>query len=139
MKLFFYGVLQEGFGPDGGDWPFLTGLGLGAPATTLGALYVIPTPSGWHPALILTQARYSTIVHGTIHEASAVDIAAVDAFERADYTRKAVPVDGWDGYSDTQADAYLWTADLPQGAELIASGNFAEWLKETGRSIYSGG
>ena len=136
--LFFYGVLQEGLGPDGGDWPFLEGLGLGAPATVQGALYAIPTDCGWHPALIPTQARFATIVHGSIHEASEVDIAAVDAFEGADYARQAISVDGWDGYGDTQADAYIWTAQLPEGAEPIASGNFAEWLKETGRPVYSG-
>ncbi len=138
QHLFFYGVLQEGLGPDGGDWPFLRGLGLGAPATVQGALYAIPAGSGWHPALILTQARYSTIIHGTIYDASEVDIAAVDAFEGADYARQSISVDGWDGYGETQADAYIWTADLPPGAEVIASGNFAEWLKETGRDCYSG-
>lgn len=137
--LFFYGVLQDGLGPDGGDWPFLTGLGMGAPATTQGALYAIPDPNGWFPALIPTQARFSTIVHGTLHEASAVDIAAIDAFEGEGYSRQTVPVDGWDGYGDTVADAYVWTADLPDGAKPIASGNFAEWLKETGRQAYSGG
>lgn len=131
--LFFYGILQEGLG----DWPFLRGLGLGAPATTQGALYAIPGRSGWFPALILTQARYSTIIHGTLHEASAVDIDAVDAFEGADYARQSIPVDGWDGYGETEADAYIWTADLPAGTEPIASGNFAEWLKETGRAPYS--
>lgn len=136
--LFFYGVLQEGLGPDGGDWPFLRGLGLGAEATTTGALFGIPARSGWFPALILTQARYSTIIHGMIHEASGVDIEVVDAFEGADYTRQPVLVDGWDGYGETQADAYVWTSDLPQGAERIESGNFAQWLKETGRKPYSG-
>ena len=137
--LFFYGVLQEGLGPDGGDWPFLKGLGLGAPATTQGALYAIPYGDEWFPALILTQARYSTIVHGMIHEASYVDMDPVDKFEGDSYTRQPVRVDGWDGYGDTQADAYIWTDELPEGAEFIASGNFAEWLKETGRRVYSGG
>ena len=137
--LFFYGVLQEGLGPDGSDWPFLKGLGMGAPATTQGALYAIPYGQEWFPALILTQARFSTVVHGAIHEASLVDIGPVDAFEGDSYTRQAVPVDGWDGYGETMADAYIWTDDLPEGAEPIPSGNFAEWLEETGRKAYSGG
>ena len=136
--LFFYGILQDGLGPGGGDWPFLTGLGLGAPATTQGTLYGIPASDGWYPALIPTQARFASVVHGMIHEAGAVDLAAVDAFEGEDYARTAIPVDGWDGYGETQADAYLWTAELPVGAELIASGNFAEWLRETGRRPWSG-
>lgn len=136
--LFFYGILQDGLGPGGGDWPFLAGLGLGSPATTTGALYAIPGEGGWFPALVLTQARFSTIVHGAIHEASAVDIAAVDAFEGAEYTRTSVPVDGWDGYGETQAHAYVWTAELPEGAVPIASGNFVQWLSETGNAAWSG-
>ncbi|MEM1195781.1 MAG: gamma-glutamylcyclotransferase family protein [Pseudomonadota bacterium] len=131
--LFFYGVLREDMSALGADWPFLTGLGLGSPATTTGALYAIPSGSAWYPALILTQARYSTIVHGTIHEAGSVDLAAIDAFEGADYARQPVDVDGWDGYGDTQAEAYVWTADLPEGAELIGHGDFVRWLQETGR------
>ena len=136
--LFFYGVLQEGLGPDGGDWPFLKGLGLGAPATTQGALYAIPTDHGWHPALILTQARYSTVVHGMIHEASHVDMGPVDAFEGESYTRQPVPVDGWDGFGETEADAYVWTGELPPGAEPIAGGNFVEWLEAMGRKAFAG-
>lgn len=135
--------MQDGLGPDGGDWPFLSGLGLGAPATTQGALYAIPasegqSETGWYPALIPTQARFATIVHGTIHDAGDVDLAAIDAFEGADYARTPVAVDGWDGYGETEADAYVWVADLPAGAEPIASGNFADWLNETGRKPWSG-
>lgn len=141
--LFFYGILQEVLGPDGGDWPFLAGLGMSAPATTTGALYAIPAAggegaTGWFPALVLTHARYSTVVHGMIHDAGEVDLAAVDAFEGAEYTRQPVAVDGWDGFGETLADAYVWTADLPDGAEPIASGNFAEWLAQTGRRPWSG-
>ena len=137
--LFFYGVLQEGLGPDGGDWPFLKGLSMGAPATTQGALYAIPYGDEWFPALILTQARYSTIVHGMIHEAGHVDMGPVDEFEGDSYTRQPIPVDGWDGYGDTEADAYIWTDDLPEGAIPIPDGNFAWWLEANGRKAYSGG
>jgi gamma-glutamylcyclotransferase (GGCT)/AIG2-like uncharacterized protein YtfP len=131
--LFLYGVLREGVG----DWPFLAGLGLGAPATTTGALYAIPDPGGWFPALILTQARFSTAVHGTLHETGSVDLAAVDAFEGVEYARQPVPVDGWDARGETEADAYVWTADLPEGAEPITHGDFVRWLEETGRPAYS--
>ena len=138
MHLFFYGVLQEGLGPDGGGWPFLEGLGLGAPATTQGALFAIPSEQGWYPALVPTQARFATHVHGTIYDAGGVDIDAIDAFEGADYARQAVPVDGWDGYANTQAQAYVWTGDLPEGAVPIAGGDFARWLSATGNTAYSG-
>ena len=132
--LFFYGVLQEGLG----DWPFLTGLGLGSPATVTGALYAIPSDGGWYPALIPTQARFATSVHGTLHEVGEVDLAAIDAFEGAEYARQAMSVDGWDGFGETVADTYVWTGDLPEGAEAIAGGNFVEWLRETGRSAFAG-
>ena len=139
MHLFFYGVLREGVG----DWPFLAGLGLGSPATTPGALFAIPNAGGqdqitWYPALVLTQARYSTNVVGTIHEAGDVDLAAVDAFEGVAYTRQSVPVDGWSGYGDAEAQAYVWTADLPDGAEQITHGDFVLWLEETGRKPFAG-
>lgn len=132
--LFFYGVLQEGLG----DWPFLTGLGLGSPATVTGALYAIPDAAGWYPALIPTQARFSTSVHGTLHEVGEVDLAAIDAFEGAEYGRQAMSVDGWDGFGETVADTYVWTGDLPEGAEAIAGGKFVEWLAQTGRSAFTG-
>ncbi len=134
MNLFFYGVLREGVG----DWPFLEGLGIGAPATVEGALFAIRDPRGWYPALVLTQARYATAVHGTLHEASGVDIAAIDAFEGPDYARKAVAVDGWDGFGETQAQAYLWTGDLPEDAEPIPHGDFVRWLEETGHPAFAG-
>lgn len=133
MHMFFYGVLREGVG----DWPFLKGLGLGSPATTQGALFAIPDPGGWYPALVLTQARFATNVVGTLHEAGDVDLNVVDAFEGPDYTRQPVPVDGWSGFGDTEAQAYVWTAELPEGAEPIVHGDFVRWLKETGRKPIS--
>jgi len=134
MHLFFYGVLREGVG----DWPFLTGLGLGAPASVDGALFAIPDPRGWYPALVLTQARFATAIHGTLHEAGDVDIAAIDAFEGEGYARQPIEVDGWDGYGETQAMAYVWTGDLPDAAEPIAHGDFVRWLEETGQSAFAG-
>ena len=128
MHIFFYGVLREGVA----DWPFLEGLGLGARATTLGVLYAIPSGDTWYPALIPTQARYAVPVHGTIHEASAVDLAAIDAFEGGDYARQELAIDGWDGYGDTIAEVYVWISDLPTAAVPIPHGDFVQWLEETG-------
>jgi len=132
--IFFYGVLREGVG----DWPFLEGLGLGAPATADGALFAIPDEGGWYPALVLTQARYATAVHGTLHEAGSVDLAAIDAFEGPDYARQEVAVDGWGASDETRAQAYIWTGDLPEGAEPIPHGDFVRWLEETERRAFAG-
>ncbi|MGB3711970.1 MAG: gamma-glutamylcyclotransferase family protein [Erythrobacter sp.] len=132
--VFFYGVLREGVG----DWPFLEGLGLGAPATVDGALFAIPDAGGWYPALVLTQARYATAIHGTLHEAGSVNLAAIDAFEGQDYARQEVAVDGWEAGGETRAQAYIWTGDLPDGAEPIPHGDFVRWLEETGRRAFAG-
>lgn len=130
--LFFYGVLREDISAFGADWPFLEGLGLGSPATTMGALYAIPNGGTWYPALIPTQARYAVPVHGTIHEAGAVDLAAIDAFEGPDYERQDLEIDGWDGFGEATAQVYVWISDLPDGAVAIPHGDFIQWLQETG-------
>jgi gamma-glutamylcyclotransferase (GGCT)/AIG2-like uncharacterized protein YtfP len=131
--LFFYGVLREGVG----DWPFLAGLGLGAEASVNGALFAIPDPGGWYPALVLTRAGHATNVVGTLHEAGEVDLAVLDAFEGPQYERMAVPVDGWEA-GGSEAQAYIWTGELPEGAEAIHHGDFVRWLAETGRLAFAG-
>ena len=133
MNLFFYGVLLQSVA----DWPFLEGLGPGTPATTAGALYAIPSGSVWYPALTLAPQGNTTSVQGTLHEAGEVDIAAVDEFEGPDYTRKLVSIDGWQGLGDRLAEAYVWTADLPEDAVPIPHGDFVRWLKETGHKPLS--
>ncbi|KPP94142.1 gamma-glutamylcyclotransferase [Erythrobacter sp. HL-111] len=133
MRLFFYGVLREGVG----DWPFLAGLGLGSQASVQGALFAIPDPAGWYPALVLTRAGHATNVVGSLHDAGEVDLAVLDAFEGPQYERMAVRVDGW-AAGGSEAQAYVWTGDLPAGAQAIAHGDFAAWLAETRRSAYAG-
>lgn len=132
MHLFFYGVLREDISAFGAHWDFLEGLGLGAPATTMGALYAIPAGSFWYPALIPTQARHAVAVQGTIHAAGDVDLAAIDAFEGPDYERQELAIDGWDGFGEATAQVYVWISDLPEGAVPIAHGDFFRWLAETG-------
>jgi len=125
--LFVYGVLREGLG----DWPFLAGLGPGRAATTPGAIFAIPDPAGWYPALVPGEGA----VTGALRACGQVDLAAVDAFEGPDYARRAVPVlvEG----QTIMADAYIWVAPLPPGAARIDHGDFARWLAETGRSPLS--
>jgi len=127
MHLFFYGVLRE----DVAQWDFLDGLGRGVSATTRGILYAIPSGSEWYPALIPATGRDAVAVRGAVHEAGAVDLAAVDAFEGPDYERQELTIGT--SHGDGIAEVYVWTADLPANAELIAHGDFARWLKETGR------
>lgn len=131
--LFFYGVLREGVA----DWDFLAGLGHGSPATTMGALYAIPAGSAWYPALIPAQARDAVPVHGTIHAAGDVDLAAIDAFEGPDYARRELVIDEGDRFGATRAEVYVWISDLPPGAVPIAHGDFVRWLAETGNAPLS--
>ncbi|QIQ87673.1 gamma-glutamylcyclotransferase [Erythrobacter sp.] len=131
--LFFYGVLREGVG----DWPFLAGLGMGSQASVEGALFAIPDAKGWYPALVLTRAGHATNVVGSLHDAGEVDLAVLDAFEGPQYERMAVPVDGWQA-GGNEAQAYVWTGELPEGAEPIHHGDFVRWLAETGRRAYAG-
>ncbi|WP_162290990.1 gamma-glutamylcyclotransferase family protein [Erythrobacter colymbi] len=128
MLLFVYGVLREGLG----DWPFLAGIGPGRAATATGALFAIPDPHGGYPALVPGEGT----VTGAVHACAGVDLAAVDAFEGADYTRRPIPVRC--GGETIMAEAYLWAAPLPPQAEPVAHGDFARWLAETGRSPYAG-
>ena len=126
MQLFVYGVLREGLG----DWPFLAGIGPGQAATASGALFAIPDPQGWYPALVPGEGT----VIGAVRDAARVDMAAVDAFEGADYTRRPIPVRC--AGETLVAEAYLWAAPLPSGAPQIAHGDFVRWLAETGNAPF---
>lgn len=130
MHLFFYGVLREGLG----DWPFLAGIGPGRSASASGDLFAIDDPRGWYPALRHGEGPCSSRVTGALHDAGSVDLAAMDAFEGPDYTRRAIPVEV--GGETITADAYLWTAPLPPDAPRIAHGDFARWLAETGHTPF---
>lgn len=127
MRLFFYGVLLQG----AEQWPFLQGLGEGRAAHTQGALYAIPDPQGWYPALIAGQGT----VQGSVFDAGKVDLAAIDHFEGEEYSGRPIMVDAG-GYA-TPAQAYLWQGVLPKKAERIAHGDFNRWLKEGGRAAFS--
>lgn len=127
MHLFFYGVLRG----DVAQWPFLAGLGPGLPATSSGALYAIPDPRGWYPALTPGEG----VVHGICHEAGSVDLATIDAFEGEDYRRSKVLAEIACG--TITAAAYLWRSPLPKNAKVISSGDFAGWLAETGSTPFS--
>ncbi|MFN7157460.1 MAG: gamma-glutamylcyclotransferase [Erythrobacter cryptus] len=132
MHLFFYGVLLQG----SAVWPILRGLGPGRAATTRGALYALPDPLGWYPALIPGDGAGAGLILGRVHRAGEIDLGALDAFEGADYVRRPVPV-AVEGQS-LWAEAYVWAMPLPLGAEPIVHGDFSRWLSETGRAPYRG-
>jgi gamma-glutamylcyclotransferase (GGCT)/AIG2-like uncharacterized protein YtfP len=119
----------------------LAGLGPGRRATAPGLLYAVPDPRGWYPVLIPGEGT----VHGMVHEAGSVDVAALDRFEGLDpqdpkageYRREPVSVTPEAGAA-LQAHAYLYNRQPAAAFELIAHGDFARWLREGGHSVFAG-
>lgn len=124
-RLFFYGVLIAEIAPPSVR-RLLSGIGPGRPATTRGRLFAVDDPDGAHPALVAGDG----VVAGVLHEADAVDLAGLDAFEGAAYVRTEITVH-CDG-EDLPADAYIWIAST-DGLEPIPDGDFARWLAASGR------
>ena len=134
-RLFFYGVLRA----DVADWDFLRGIGPGIPATARGTLRAVPTPQGWYPAMTAGAGA----VHGLVHEAAMLDIAAVDRFEGyhpadpagSEYLRSTIRVATAD--ASLEADAYLWNCAGSDDLVAIPHGDFARWLAETGNRPFA--
>lgn len=134
MKLFFYGVLMGEVAPPRVQ-AMLRGIGPGEPASMRGLLYAVADPEGAHPAMIPGEG----VVHGRLHAAGRVDLAALDAFEGYDpanptageYRREAVTVRCADG-REAQAEAYFWNRPVDRRLSPIAGGDFAAWLAESG-------
>lgn len=141
MRLFVYGVLIKELA-QGHAARLIAGLGPGQPACVCGSLYAVGRESegGCYPILLHDPAGPQ--VHGFVHEANAVDWAAMDAFENAhegagaEYVRRAIDVTLADG-TRTSAFAYCYARAVPPGAEAIPGGSFAAWLRDTGRTAFS--
>jgi len=77
-------------------------------------------------------------VHGLLVETlptfTEADLAALDAYEGADYRRQDVPVD--DGGLVFMAHAWLWQGALPADAEALPHGDFFAWLGRHGLNAY---
>lgn len=141
-RFFFYGTLMAGSGHPVASALHARLHPLG-PATVPGALFAIPDPLGWYPALLPGEGA----VHGTIHAAgpdfSAQDLAAIDAFEDFDpadpsgslYCRLVLPVRP-DGGQEVEAQAYRYNRPLPEGALPIRGGDFAAFVRERGLPVF---
>jgi gamma-glutamylcyclotransferase (GGCT)/AIG2-like uncharacterized protein YtfP len=66
-----------------------------------------------------------------------LDMAALDAYEGAEYRRQPVPVRTAAGMVDAQA--YVWVAALPGDAKPILHGDFARYLRENGLRAFGHG
>ena len=155
--LFFYGTLVAG-NPNPVATAIHAALEPLGPARTPGALYAIPDPAGWFPALVLgdgaamgaalTEGPFSgEAVSGALYRAtSGFDLglmAQMDAYEDFDpsdpagslYRRVPLMVRTEDNV-EIEAAAYLWNRALPSGAAHVSGGHFGQWLEETGRRVF---
>lgn len=140
--FFFYGTLVAG-NPNPVAAQIHERLERLGPAQVSGVLHAIPDAAGWFPALLPGEVT----VHGMLHRArpgfDAALLATMDAYEDWNprdpasslYRRKTLTI-GSEGTS-VEADVYLWNRALPEGAEPIPGGNFAEWLAQTGNPVFS--
>ncbi|MCB2087614.1 MAG: gamma-glutamylcyclotransferase family protein [Sphingomonadaceae bacterium] len=134
MKLFFYGVLMGEVAPPPVR-SLLAGIGPGQPATVRGTIYAVTGPGGAYPVLL----PGDDLVHGRMHDAGNVDLAALDRFESVDpvdplageYRREEITAVDGEGESHV-VQAYLWNGELDQQNELIPDGDFAVWLMQSG-------
>ena len=120
----------------------LQGIG---PATVAGALYGVPDPQGWFPALIAGAG----VVHGWLYEAGPefgeADLAQLDAYEDFDpehperslYIRDMIEAAGEDG-TRCEAQVYRFAQPLPEGSRAIPGGHFRAWLAEQGLGEFQG-
>ena len=137
MRFFFYGTLVAGSG-NAVAGRVHSRLSAGVAARARGGLYAIADRQSWYPALVSGE----NAVHGFVYEALAGfgedDLAALDHWEGADYRRAEIAVcleDGW----EIAAQAYLWDGPLPEGAEAIPGGDFADFLRQRGARAFGEG
>jgi gamma-glutamylcyclotransferase (GGCT)/AIG2-like uncharacterized protein YtfP len=136
LRFFFYGTLIRGSANSAARAAHRALRDLG-PAQVAGALYAIPDPGGWYPALL----SGGGVVHGRLYEVlagfGAADLAALDAYEDYDpanpasslYLRIALA---------NGAYAYRFNHPLPAAARPIPSGDFATWIAAEGLMPFGG-
>ena len=141
-RFFFYGTLMAGSGHPVARRLHVRLQPLGR-ATVPGALFAIPDPQGWYPALLPGEGQ----VHGTLHAAgpdfATQDLAAIDAFEDFDpadpagslYCRIALPVSP-EGGAAVEAQVYRYNRPLPEGALAIPGGDFAAFVRTRGLPVF---
>ena len=116
--LFFYGTLIAGCGNRHERAAHQT-LGPGGAGQVRGLLYALPDPGGWYPAMISGEGVVQGVVYPIL---PGLDLAALDAYEGAEYRREGVSVRTKQGV--LRAQAYVWAGGLPAGAVRIANGDF---------------
>lgn len=146
MHLFLYGTLADpAANPVAAALHRL--LEPGTPASVAGALYAIPDPAGWYPALLPGIGRRR--VHGVVCTCTArftpADLARLDAYEdcRSDdpagseYRRGQVTAYLAPAGRPVEAMAYCYARPLPTDGVFLPDGDFAAWLAATGHAPFT--
>ena len=138
--LFFYGVLLPGLA-SGRMGELVALLGEALPTTVAGRLFAVPDPRGHFPVML--EAAGEDRVSGAVlirgPRFGAAELAELDAFEgfdpvrpgQSDYVRRSLSATLGDG-GTVSADAYWWNRPVGADFVLIAHGDFARYLAETG-------
>jgi len=129
--VFFYGTLIAG-SANAVARQGHRALGPGVAAKARGRLYALPDAQGWYPAMIVGEGEVLGYAYRTL---SGFDIAALDAYEGADYRREAIEVLAQG--ARLVAHAYIWAGGLPEGALPIPSGDFLAFAHAQGLPIYT--
>jgi len=144
MRFFFYGTLL-----DGSDNPVAQEmhrlLGPLGPGQVSGALFAVPDPQGWYPALVPGEYAVSGGLYQTREGFGLADLARMDAYEDFDparpdaslYVRHELTVLCDDGTS-CLAQAYRFAQPLPCGSLPITGGDFRAWLGQQGVTQFRG-
>lgn len=140
--FFFYGTLVAG-NPNPVAMEIHAQLERLGAATAHGALYAVRDPSGWFPALLPGGEAVRGQLYSVAAGFDAALLARMDAYEDFDpgdpagslYRRETLAVEC--AGIRVEAAAYLWNRALPEGAEPITEGSFADWLAKTGNPVFS--
>lgn len=116
------------------------------PASVSGALYALPDPLGWFPAL---RPGFGTVRGVLYRPARSFDertLARMDFYEDCDpldpggsLYRRAFVAARIAGEGVVRASAYLYNRALPPGAVRLPAGDFPAWLSAQGHAAYGAG
>lgn len=141
MQFFFYGTLQAGSENPVAQMVHALLKPLGA-AQVAGALFAVPDPDGWYPALL----PGADVVHGQLYRAGAGFNAAaldrMDAYEdyRPDDPTGSLYVRGEAALLDGHGTAHVYRFNQPllAGSLPLPGGDFRAWLLESGKAAFAG-
>lgn len=115
------------------------------PGSMRGALYALDDPAGWYPALLPGRSIVRGVLYQRTERFDAALLTQLDVYEgfdprrpvRSDYVRRSALVRRAGGGA-VMAQLYWFRAELPQGAQALAQGDFCRWIAQTGNRPFGG-